>query len=246
MDVNKIEDYINSEILVLGDNYHLIRGLERILRQEVYRFLKCMTPFLIDIPNSTLIFSQMMVNDPRKTDYNFYCYGNNEYGVILDQFDILTDATLYLSLADIKYAVIQMIRHTINDLIEKGNSRGDKANVSKLAGIIAKMVGMIANKTRFENLDHMAHTDVVTGPMIFKCDIPPLGEIEIDDVTTTTTPSVETTTTELPSTTTIGRLDFWSTSPYCPPTIFMRKNEIYSIGVKVDLPTSDSTGYYTL
>jgi len=49
--------------------------------------------------------------DPGRTSLNMYCFGNNRYGQIHKKFDVLLDAALYLCLADMKFAVLEMINN---------------------------------------------------------------------------------------------------------------------------------------
>ncbi|CAG7717732.1 unnamed protein product, partial [Allacma fusca] len=56
---------INTDIDAEGEKGHMIRSLEKILRKHLSGW------------------------DP-DSDYNIYCFGNNEFGIIHDTFDLLT------------------------------------------------------------------------------------------------------------------------------------------------------------
>lgn len=47
--------------------------------------------------------------NPDDNPLNVYCFGNNQNGQIHKKFDVLQDAALYLCLADMEFAILEMI-----------------------------------------------------------------------------------------------------------------------------------------
>ncbi|CAG7835834.1 unnamed protein product [Allacma fusca] len=147
---------INTDIDAEGEKGHMIRSLEKILRKHLSGW------------------------DP-DSDYNIYCFGNNEFGIIHDTFDLLTDAALFLSMADMKHAVLNATSAVLKEW-EAQTGGGEEGDITKAASpsdltgkfetIFQEMKTKIDRKIRIAEI--LENTDlIIPGPTTFKCDKPP-------------------------------------------------------------------------
>jgi hypothetical protein len=130
---------------------------------------------------------------------NYFCYGNNDFGVIPGLFDILPDAGLYLVMMDMKKLILDVYLLTFNTFFNSNFTdtitvertadaslymyshyslfiSDDKIRPKDTLGqrktMWQEMVARINRKINFPYLEGLGWT-YPAGPVIFKCDVPP-------------------------------------------------------------------------
>lgn len=60
-----------------------------------------------------------------REELNYYCYGNNEFGILQDIYDVLTDAALYMCLADMKKLALDVVFMAYSTILKGTHAQWD-------------------------------------------------------------------------------------------------------------------------
>ncbi|CAG7787132.1 unnamed protein product [Allacma fusca] len=145
MTIEAIAKYIDEQMDAQGNENHLIRGLVKLL------------------------MGMVQPNVDYRQNLNYYCYGNNEFGVFEDIYDILTDAALYLITIDMKKLVLDVYFQAYTKFFQPGKTKDE---LEQRKAIFQQMVTRIKRKIGFSYLDGSDYSEL-PHPPIFKCDKPP-------------------------------------------------------------------------